>query len=151
MKNFFIFSIFLFFNTYIHSFTWDNKHFAKYTSNALANTALAYCCTWNACYAYEGRKKSGINGSITIPGSIALTIAYIGYEKYKINQKKHPDTNILKASIHTCTDTILLLTGVSGMFNNSKPQISALCSILYLCKYTYFNRPQSVNTKKNTN
>jgi len=149
MKNFFVVSIFLLFSANVGATMWDNKHFIKYTSNAIANTALISCCAWNACYAYHGNNQEK-EGSVAVPASMALAAAYIGLEKYRISQQNNPNANILKDSINTCADTILLFTSLSGIANYEAPEAAAFYAAIYLCKYAYFNRPRTQEERDTT-
>ena len=57
-------------------------------------------------------------------------------------------------SINAKIDIILLTaaaTCASGIEEKDRPMSSALCTILYICKYTYFNRPTVTDKKQDSN
>ena len=136
-----------------NTFEWDNKHFIRYTSNAMGNgilTSLAITTYYgftdnNDIYNDHSWENDHFELKIyaTALGLISLCILY---KKYEYTKKK--TDSAIKRCLNNCADIPLLTLPLAAYMTKRKyaPILYSL-PLIYFIKYTLCNRPTKVDSE----
>lgn len=103
---------------------------------------LCALCTWNMHDAYKNTDNETY-GSTIIPITLSSACAYIGYKKYYYDiPPEYSKKSAVLSCINAPVDIALILgIGIGTLLDTDNPLLPAACTLLYLAKYTYCNRP----------